>query len=47
MLMIDNVISPNEKVTKTTEGELIFNVIKESLFDNPMHLMLFWWERIF
>ena len=42
MLMIDNVISPNEKVTKTTEEELNFFVIKEYIYEDPIHLMLSW-----
>ena len=45
MLSIDNAISPNEKVIKTTVGEIHFYVIKGYLYDNHMHLMLSWWER--
>ena len=45
MIIIDNVISPNVKVIITTEGQLIFDFIKEYIYDNPMHLMVLWWER--
>ena len=45
MLMIDNVISPNKKVTKTTEEELNFFVIKEYIYEDPIHLMLSWRQR--
>ena len=40
MLRSDKVISPNEKVTKTTDGKLTFDVIKEYLYGNPLHLIL-------
>ena len=39
------VISKNEKLIKTTEGELSFDVINESVYENNMHLILSWWER--
>ena len=40
MLSIDKVIQPNEKVIKTTEGELTFDVINESLYENTIRLIL-------
>ena len=43
MIIIDNVISPTEKFTKTTEIQLTFDFIKESLYENPMRLMVLWW----
>ena len=40
IIIIDKVISPNEKLIKTTEEELTFDVTKESPYDNPMNLLL-------
>ena len=42
MLSIDKIVSPNETLIKTIEGELTFDVIKEYAYDNPMRLMLLW-----
>ena len=42
MLNVDEVISPNAKVIKTKELELDFGVIKSSLYENPIPLMLSW-----
>ena len=44
MLIIDKVILPDEKAIKTTDGELTFDIIKEPLYQNSMHLMLSWWD---
>ena len=44
MLIIDTVILPNKKSTKTVEEDINVGVIKEHLYENPMHLMLSWWE---
>ena len=40
MLRIDNAISKNEKLIKTTYRELTFDVIKEYLYDKPMNLII-------
>ena len=32
-------------MNKKTEGEIAFDVINESLYKNPMHLMLSWWKK--
>ena len=45
MLSVDNDISPNEKWLKITLGEVTFGVIKESLNENTIYLMLSLWER--
>ena len=45
MLIIDKVILPDEKAIKTTDGELTFDIIKEPLYQNSMHLMLSWCEK--
>ena len=44
MLIIEKFILPNEKLFKTIEGELNFDVVKYSIYWNPVHLMLLWWE---
>ena len=45
MISIDKIISINEKLIKTTEGELTFDVIKYQLYANHIHLILSWWQR--
>ena len=45
MIIIDKVISPNKKVIKTTEVYITYDVIREFIYDNPMHLFLSLWER--
>ena len=45
IIVVDNVISPDTKLMKTSEVELTFDIIKEFLYGNPMYLMLLWWER--
>ena len=47
MINIDEVISPNTKVIRTTEGQLTFDVIKEYFYVNPVHLMISWWVIMF
>ena len=47
MIITDNVVSSHLKLIRTTEGQLTLNVIKEYFYDNPMNLMLSWWDRDF
>ena len=42
MLIVDNCIPPNEKIIKTTEAELNFDVTKEYIYNNLMLLLLSW-----
>ena len=44
MLSIDKVISTNENLIKTTEGGINYGIIKEYIYENPVHLMLSWWQ---
>ena len=45
MLIINKVISPNGKLIIATEVRPTLDVIKEYIYENPMNLMLQWWER--
>ena len=45
MISIDEVISQNSTLVITEEGKITYYVIKESLYENTMHLMLSWLER--
>ena len=46
MISINNVILPNEKVTKIIKGQLTFAVMKESLYENPNRVMVSLWKSI-
>ena len=45
MISIDKVISTNSKSIRTIEGQLTLGFLNESLYENPIHLIILWCGR--